>query len=101
MKDEEKNLPAGEDEEMDDIITLVDEDGRKVNFEFLDLIEYSCESYAVLVPEGDEEDQVVIFKVENADSDNNTFIPITDQDLAMALFELFKEKNADLYDFYE
>ena len=101
MKDEEKNISASGENELDDIITLVDEDGRKVNFEFLDLIEYSCENYAVLVPEDDEEDQVVIFKVENADSENNTFIPVMDQELAMAIFGLFKEKNADLYDFYE
>lgn len=101
MSDKEKNIPAEADEDMGDMITLVDEDGRKVNFEFLDLIEYSSENYAVLVPEDDEEDQVVIFKVENADSENNTFIPVTDQNLAMAVFELFKEKNSDLYDFYD
>ena len=102
MSDIGKNLPEnGEEEEMEDIITLVDEDGRKVNFEFLDLIEYSSESYAVLVPEEGEDDQVVIFKVENADSENNTFIPVTDQELAMAIFELFKTKNSDLYDFYD
>ena len=101
MSDKEKNIPAEADEDMSDMITLVDEDGRKVNFEFLDLIEYSSENYAVLVPEDDEEDQVVIFKVENADSENNTFIPVTDQNLAMAVFELFKEKNSDLYDFYD
>ena len=39
-----------EGEELDNIITLNDEDGNEVKFEFLDLIELEDEQYVVLLP---------------------------------------------------
>ena len=42
-------------EEEVSILTLTDENGNEVNFEYLDSIEYQGVEYLVLAPEGDEE----------------------------------------------
>ena len=38
---------------MDNIVTLTEESGKEVHFEFLDLIEYEYEEYVVLLPTDD------------------------------------------------
>ncbi len=82
------------------IIILSDENGNDVEFEFLDLLEYEGEEYIVLIPP--EDDSVVILKIEaDEDSEFEDYVGIEDEQLLMKLFELFKEKNADLYDFDE
>lgn len=43
----------------DNIITLNDENGNEVEFEFLDLIPYRQNEYVVLLPIGDSDGQVV------------------------------------------
>ena len=49
---EELNL-----EELESIVTLTDENGNEVSFEYLDLIEYQGAEYVVLLPvEGEEDD---------------------------------------------
>ena len=54
------------EDDLDNIIVLNDEEGKEVQFEFLDLIEYEDEEYVILLPieEENEEDagEVVIFK---------------------------------------
>ena len=60
-------------EELDNIITLNDENGNEVKFEFLDLIEYNDEEYVVLLPMDSEEDddgEVVILRLEDTDEDS-------------------------------
>ena len=80
-------------------ITLTDDCGNDIDFEFLDLIEYSSNSYAVLIPTDEAADQVLIFKVENASLEDNTFSPVEDPDLAQAIFDLFRVKNEEYFDF--
>lgn len=85
--------------ERGEIITLTDDRGNDIDFEFLDLIEYSSNSYAVLIPTDEAADQVLIFKVENASLEDNTFSPVEDPDLAQAIFDLFRVKNEEYFDF--
>ena len=47
----------------DNIITLNDENGNEVEFEFLDLIPYRQNEYVVLLPIGDSDGQVVILQL--------------------------------------
>ncbi len=82
-----------------EIITLTDDRGNDIDFECLDLIEYSSNSYAVLIPTDEAADQVLIFKVENASLEDNTFSPVEDPDLAQAIFDLFRVKNEEYFDF--
>lgn len=94
------------DEELDNIIVLNDEDGKEVQFEFLDLIEYEDEEYVVLLPVEDENEEeageVVILKVEDTDSEEEeSYISVDDQDILNAVFEIFKEKFKDEFNFLD
>ena len=97
-----------ENEELDNIIVLNDEDGNEVQFEFLDLVELDNEEYVVLLPvteEGEEDDgEVVILKVEDnddEDSDEESYVSVEDEDTLNKVFEIFKEKFKDDFDFVD
>ncbi|MBR5783028.1 MAG: DUF1292 domain-containing protein [Clostridia bacterium] len=86
-------------EEMDNIIALTDDEGNEVEFEFLDLIEYDGKEYVVLLPLDDDEGQVVILLIENADTDEESYASVDDDEELMQVFNLFKEKNKDEFNF--
>ena len=97
-----------EGEELDNIVVLNDEDGNEVKFEFLDLIELDNEEYVVLLPiteEGEEEEgEVVILKVEDTDdenSDEESYVSIEDEEVLNKVFEIFKQKFKDDFDFVD
>lgn len=86
----------------DNIVTLNDEFGNEVQFEFLDLVEYNSEEFVVLLPVDDDEDgEVVILKVEELDDDNDSYTSVEDEDILMAVFQIFKNKFKDEFDFEE
>ena len=95
----------GLDEELDNIIILNDEDGNEVKFEFLDLIELDGEEYVVLLPVEDDEEEdgeVVILKVEDTDSeDEESYVSVDDQEILNKVFEIFKEKFKDEFNFID
>ena len=89
---------------MDNIIVLNDEDGNEVRFEFLDLVELEDEEYVVLLPvEGDveEDGRVVILRLEDSDEDSGeeSYIGVDDQETLDKVFEIFKEKYKDEFNF--
>ena len=91
-------------EEIDNIIVLNDENGNEVEFEFLDLIEYDSEEYVVLLPvleDGEEDDgEVVILKVEETESeDEESYVSVDDEEVLTAVFEIFKDKFKDEFNF--
>ena len=94
-------------EELDNVIVLNNENGEEVKFEFLDLVELDNEQYVVLLPmsEDDEEDEgeVVILKVEDTDedSDEESYVSVEDEEVLMKVFEIFKEKFKDEFNFVD
>lgn len=95
-----------EGEDLDNIVILNDEDGNEVRFEFLDLVELEDEEYVVLLPiadGGEEEGEVVILKVEDVDeeSDEESYVSVDDEDTLNRVFEIFKEKFKDDFDFVD
>lgn len=97
-----------EGEELDNIVILNDEEGNEVKFEFLDLVELDDEEYVVLLPiteEGEEEEgEVVILKVEDTDdeeADEESYVSIEDEEVLNKVFEIFKEKFKDDFDFVD
>ena len=80
------------------MLSLLDEEGNEVLFEVLDMIEYKDENYVVLLPEGEEVD-VVILKVTEIDDTQDQFSPVESEEDVMAIFELFKERCKDDFDF--
>lgn len=89
-------------DDLDNIITLKYDDGNDTPFEFLDVIEYEDEEYVVLlptdVPEG-ESGEVVILKVEGSEGDEEAYVGVEDQEALDAVFEIFKEKFKDEFNF--
>ena len=100
---DENNIP---EEELDNIIILNDENGEEVKFEFLDLVELDGEEYVVLLPadeDEEEEGEVVILKVEDTDedADEESYVSIEDEEILNKVFEIFKEKFKDDFDFVD
>ena len=88
MSENRPNENLGEELE-DNIVILNDEEGKENKFEFLDLIELDNEEYVVLLPadeESDEPGEVVILKVE---------------EILNKVFEIFKDKFKDEFDFVD
>ena len=96
-----------EGEDLDNVVILNDEEGNEVRFEFLDLVELEDEEYVVLLPiadEGEEEEgEVVILKVEDTDeeSDEESYVSVDDDETLNRVFEIFKEKFKDDFDFVD
>ena len=96
-----------EGEELDNVVILNDEEGNEVKFEFLDLIELDDEEYVVLLPiteEGEEDEgEVVILKVEDKDeeADEESYVSVEDEEVLNRVFEIFKEKFKDDFDFVD
>jgi uncharacterized protein YrzB (UPF0473 family) len=94
-----------EENEEDNIVTLSDENGEEVKFEFLDLVELDNEEYVVLLPiteDGEEDDgEVVILKLEDTDdeSEMESYVGVEDEEILTKVFEIFKEKFKDDFDF--
>lgn len=88
------------DENLSNIITLNDENGDEVRFEFLDLVEYEGEKYVVLLPE-DGDGEVVILQLDDTDldSEEDTFLGVEDEETLQAVFGIFKEKYKDELEF--
>ncbi len=97
----------GEGEDLDNIVILNDEDGNEVKFEFLDLVELDDEEYVILLPVVDdgveEEGEVVILKVEDTDEDSEeeSYVSVEDEDILNKVFEIFKERFKDDFDFVD
>ena len=94
-----------ENEEIDNIIVLNDENGEEVPFEFLDLIELDGEEYVVLLPVEEEDtdaDEVVILRLEDTESeDEESYVSVEDEEVLNKVFEMFKEKFKDEFNFVD
>ena len=104
MSEDLNNYP--ESEEIDNIVILNDEDGNEVQFEFLDLIEFEGEEYVVLLPTEEEEEEdageVVILKLEDTESEEEeSYVSVDDEDILNAVFEIFKDKFKDEFNFID
>lgn len=86
-------------EEEVSILTLTDENGNDVNFEYLDCIEYEGVEYLILAPEGDEEGETIILEVQPVDEENENYVGVEDETILEAVFGLFKEKYKDVLEF--
>ncbi|MDE7453255.1 MAG: DUF1292 domain-containing protein [Clostridia bacterium] len=88
-----------EDEELDgDIIELIDDDGKIINFKLLDVTEYKGVKYTLLLAAepSDEiaDDEVVIFRLNEQEE---SLEPIEDENLLQEVFD-FYQQEADAED---
>ena len=94
----ENEVLLNEEEEVS-ILTLTDENGEDVNFEYLDCLEYEGVEYLVLAPEEDESGEIVILEVEPVDEENENYLAVEDEEVLNAVFAIFKEKFKDVLEF--
>ena len=88
-------------EEEVSILTLTDENGEDVDFEYMDCIEYEGKEYLVLIPVEDESGEIVILEIEPVDEETENYLSVDDETVLNAVFGIFKEKYKDVLSFGE
>ena len=85
----------------ENIIVLNDEDGNEIELEFLDIIPYRGKEYVVLIPVSDDADEVVILQLEDSDDESEIYTSVDNELTLQAVFEIFKEKAKDTFNFID
>ncbi|MDO5399376.1 MAG: DUF1292 domain-containing protein [Eubacteriales bacterium] len=88
-------------EEEVSVLTLTGEDGKDVDFEYLDCLNYEGKEYLVLTPAGEDSGEIVILEIEPVDEENENYLAVEDETVLNAVFDLFKEKFKDVLQFEE
>ena len=87
------------EEEESGILTLTDENGQDVDFEYLDCIEYQGKEYLVLMPADEISTEIIILEVEPVDEENENYLSVSDENVLNAVYDIFKEKYKDVLTF--
>jgi uncharacterized protein YrzB (UPF0473 family) len=87
------------EEEQASILTLTDENGEEIEFEFLDLVEYEGDEYIILLPVEAVETEVVVLKVEPIDEENESYVSVNDEQILNEVYAIFKERFKDILTF--
>ena len=86
--------PETEELEENELIELIDDDGKVINFKLLDVTEYKGEKYTLLLAaepnEQIAEDEVVIFRLNEQEE---TLEPIEDEKLLEEIFEFYQQET--------
>ncbi len=86
-------------EEDDGLLTLTDENGEEMTFEYLDCIEYEGKEYLFLLPAEEEASEIVILEVQPVDEENENYIPVESEAVLDAVYAIFKDKFKDVLTF--
>lgn len=87
------------EEEEVSIITLTDENGNDVEFEYLDVIEYEGKEYLILMPADEESSEIVILEIEPVDEETENYLAVEDEKVLDAVYGIFKERYKDILTF--
>ena len=87
--------------ENENFVTLVDEEGTEMRFEVLDVITYEEVDYAVLVPDDEEADSVIILRVDVDENGEEDFASEENDEILEAVFSIFVENHRDEFDFVD
>ena len=88
-----------QEEEQSSILVLTDENGRDVEFEYLDCIEYEGKEYLILLPVDEISTEVIILEIEPVDEENENYLSVQDENILNAVYGIFKEKYKDILTF--
>ena len=86
-------------EEEESILTLTDENGDEIQFEYLDCIEYEGKEYLILMPLDEESNEIVILEIQPVDEENENYVAVEDEAILDAVYAAFKERYKDVLDF--
>ena len=93
MSEENELYDGAEELEENELIELIDDEGKIINFRLLDVTEYKGVKYTLLLAaERNEEsgdDEVVIFRLNETDE---TLEPIEDENLLQEIFDFYQQE---------
>ena len=89
------------EEEETEILTMTDENGNEVEFEYLDCLEYEGKEYLALMPNEEDANEIVILEVEPVDEEIENYLAVEDETVLNAVYAMFKEKYQDVLNFEE
>ena len=82
----------------ENIIMLEDENGNQIEFEAIDVYEFNGNTYFALlecVDEGEENDEVLIMKVDDTDDENPELVMVSDEDELEEAFAEFLRRDEE------
>ena len=88
-----------QEEEVSNILTLTDEAGNDVDFEYLDSVDYEGKEYLLLMPVDELATEVIILEVEPVDEETENYRSVTDEAILNAVYGIFKERYKDVLTF--
>ena len=100
-----ENINNNENMETEDnfLVDLFDDDGNKQTFEHLDTVQVNGSDYVICIPykeeEDEEVDEVIILKIDGEIDGESVLVPEEDLEVLDKAYEIFKKRNADLFDF--
>ena len=86
-------------EEEESILTLTDENGVDMEFEYLDCIQYQDKEYLILMPVDEESAEIVILEIQPVDEENENYVAVEDEAVLDAVYGIFKERYKDVLSF--
>jgi len=87
------------EEEETSLITLTDENGNDVEFEYLDCIDYEGKEYLVLIPNEEDAEEIVILEIEPVDEETENYIAVESEETLNAVYAIFKDRFKDILTF--
>ena len=69
-------------------------------FEFLDFVELENENYVILYPIENNNDEVVILRVQETEGEQDEYLSVDEKTL-QTVYAIFKEKFKDVYNFQD
>ena len=95
-------MADNKDMELEEVIVLEDEEGNEVEFTLGDKVVYEGKEYVVLLPVDEDDNGIVILEYEESDDEEgDLYTDVEDEDVLNAVFDIFKEKYADEFDFVD
>lgn len=85
----------------ENIIMLEDEQGNQIEFEVIDVYEFMGNTYFALLEkldEGEENDEVLIMKVDDTDDENPELIMVEDEKELQEAFEEFVRREEEAFE---
>lgn len=85
----------------ENIIMLEDEQGNQIEFEVIDVYEFMGNTYFAMLEkldEGEENDEVLIMKVDDTDDENPELIMVEDEKELKEAFEEFVRREEEAFE---
>ena len=93
------NTPELNEEEFEDVVVMTDDEGNEFLYDIAARIEKNDNEYVVLVPQDEEDDEVLILKSVIIDDETEELVAEVNEEITDEVFEQFKEMFVDEFNF--